>query len=232
MTERTFDDFDGFADNYRAIHSQNVQLSGADSYYFAEHKIVQLKNNENDGNVKMLDVGCGDGLTAIFVQKYFPAWSITGIDVSAKSITAATNRNIANARFQLFDGLLIPYDNGSFDVVFIAAVLHHIEFSLHQLLIKEMYRILKPGGRLYLFEHNPLNPVTKYLVKTCVFDKEARLLSFSYTKRLLKTVNFASITLKFILFFPRKKIFAKLLPIEKQLSWLPFGGQYYYRCVK
>ena len=128
MSERTFDDFDGFADNYRAIHSQNVQLSGADSYYFAEHKIVQLKNNENDGNVKMLDVGCGDGLTAIFVQKYFPAWSTTGIDVSAKSITAATNRNIANARFQLFDGLLIPYENGSFDVVFIAAVLHHIEF--------------------------------------------------------------------------------------------------------
>ena len=72
-----------------------------------------------------------------------------------------------------------------------------------------MYRILKPGGRLYLFEHNPLNPVTKYLVKTCVFDKEARLLSFSNTKRLLKMVNFAVIAQKTILFFPRKKLLAK-----------------------
>ena len=76
----------------------------------------------------MLDVGCGDGFTAIFVQKYFPAWSTTGIDVSAKSIAAAINRNITNTRFQLYDGLLIPYKNGSFNVVFIAAALHHIEF--------------------------------------------------------------------------------------------------------
>ena len=232
MSERTFDDFDGFADDYRAIHSQNVQLSGADSYYFAEHKIVQLKSNENDGDIKMLDVGCGDGLTAIFVQKYFPAWRITGIDVSAKSIAAAKNRNISNTCFQLFNGQSIPYENVSFDVVFIAAVLHHIEFSLHRPLIKEIYRILKPGGRLYLFEHNPLNPLTKYLVKTCVFDKDARLLSFSYTKRLLKTVNFAIITRKFILFFPRKKLFTKLLPLENKLGWLPVGGQYYYRCIK
>ena len=51
-----------------------------------------------------------------------------GIDVFAKSIAAAINRNIINTRFQLFDGLSIPYKNGSFDVVFIAAVLHHIEF--------------------------------------------------------------------------------------------------------
>jgi ubiquinone/menaquinone biosynthesis C-methylase UbiE len=232
MSERTFDDFDGFADDYRAIHSQNVQLSGVDSYYFAEHKVLQLKKYEKDGNLALLDVGCGDGLTATFVEKHFPSWQTTGIDISEKSIAAAQKRQIRKAQFQLFNGQHIPFENESFDVVFIAAVLHHIEFSLHQHLIKEMYRVLKPGGRLYLFEHNPLNPVTKYLVKTCVFDKDARLLPFSYTNRLLKSVKFSAIACKFILFFPRKGIFTKLLPLEKCLSWLPFGGQYYYRCVK
>ena len=76
----------------------------------------------------MLDVGWGDGLTVIFMQKYFPAWSTPGIDVSAKSIASAVNRNITNALFQLYDELSIPYKNGSFNKVFIAAVLHHIEF--------------------------------------------------------------------------------------------------------
>jgi ubiquinone/menaquinone biosynthesis C-methylase UbiE len=232
MSERTFDDFDGFADDYRAIHSQNVQLSGADSYYFAEHKVLQLKNDEKDGNLAMLDVGCGDGLTSTFVEKHFPSWQTTGIDISEKSIAAAKKRNITKAAFQMFDGQHIPFENASFDVVFIAAVLHHIEFSLHQNLLNEMYRVLKPGGRLYLFEHNPLNPVTKYLVKTCVFDKDARLLSFSYAKKLIHTVNFTAISRKFILFFPRKGIFTKLLALEKHLSWLPFGGQYYFRSVK
>jgi ubiquinone/menaquinone biosynthesis C-methylase UbiE len=232
MSERTFDDFDEFADDYRAIHSQNVQLSGADSYYFAEHKILQLKKDESDGKVAILDVGCGDGLTATFVQKHFPSWQTTGIDISGKSIAAAEKRLIKQATFQLFDGNQIPFENDSFDIVFIAAVLHHIEFSHHQNLMQEMYRVLKSGGRLYLFEHNPLNPVTKYLVKTCVFDKDARLLNFNYAKRLLKTVHFKAIKRRFILFFPRKGIFTKLLPIEEKLGWLPLGGQYYYRCIK
>ena len=51
-----------------------------------------------------------------------------GIDVSAKSIASAVNSNITNALFQLYDELSIPYKNGSFNLVFIAAVLHHIEF--------------------------------------------------------------------------------------------------------
>ena len=51
-----------------------------------------------------------------------------GIDVSAKSIASAVNSNITNALFQLYDELSISYKNGSFNVVFIAAVLHHIEF--------------------------------------------------------------------------------------------------------
>ena len=41
MSERSFDDFDEFANNYRNIHTQNVKLSGADSFYFAEMKKIQ-----------------------------------------------------------------------------------------------------------------------------------------------------------------------------------------------
>jgi ubiquinone/menaquinone biosynthesis C-methylase UbiE len=224
MSERTFDNFDEFAKDYRSIHTANVKISGADSFYFAEHKVLVLKQNEPGKNLQMLDVGCGDGVTEFFVQKYLPGWRVEGIDVSEKSIVEATGKNISNAGFQLFNGTEIPFANNSFDVVFIAAVLHHIEFSMHLAIIKEIYRVLKPGGRLYLFEHNPLNPFTKYLVKTCDFDKDAHLLSYIYCGKLLKKAGFIPVKIKFILFFPRKGILSKLIVLENALNWLPLGG--------
>lgn len=232
MSERTFDDFDEYANDYRNIHTENVKLTGADSFYFAEHKVRQLKDQGENGSFSLLDVGCGDGAIECYLQKILPQCIATGIDISEQSILAATDKNIPQTNFLLFNGKEIPFADNCFDVVFIAAVLHHIEFSLHQKLINEMYRVLKPGGRLYLFEHNPLNPLTRYLVKTCPFDKDARLLSFGYAKQLLIRANFSKVKIKFILFFPRKGILSNLIFMEKILGWLPIGGQYFYKCIK
>ena len=232
MGERTFDDFDEYASDYRLIHNDNIKLTGANSFYFAEQKVLILKQNEAGENLQMLDVGCGDGVTEIFVQKHFPGWQVEGIDISKESISIARSKNITIARFQPFSGTQVPFDDSSFDIVFIAAVLHHIDFSLHATIIAEIYRVLKPGGRLYLFEHNPLNPFTQYLVKTCDFDKDARLLSSKYCLKLLKRASFIVVKIKFILFFPRKGLLSGLIPIENKLSWLPLGGQYYCRCEK
>lgn len=232
MEKRSFDEFDKYAKNYRSIHTDNVKLSGADSFYFAEHKVLIVKQHERGKDLQMLDVGCGDGVTEMFVQKHLPDWDITGIDISEKSIAEAKDKNIPIAHFQLFNGTEIPFASNSFDIVFIASVLHHIDFSLHETIVKEIYRVLKPGGRLYLFEHNPLNPFTRYLVKTCDFDKDARLLNYTYTRKLLKNAGFSSVNIKFILFFPRKGILSKFIAIENALSWLPLGGQYFCICKK
>jgi hypothetical protein len=78
-----------------------------------------------------------------------------------------------------------------------------------------------------LFEHNPLNPLTKYLVRTCVFDKDAKLLKNSYAIRLLKYNDFKILVKKFIIFFPRKGVLSKVIFLEKYLQWLPLGGQYF-----
>ncbi len=232
MSKRTFDNFDAFASNYRTIHSQNVKLSGADSYYFAEMKVKYLQQFENDEPLQVLDIGCGDGTTGFFMQQYFPQWKLCGIDVSEESIKVAQKKNIAQAVFYEYNGTQIQAQNESFDIVFIAGVLHHVNYSLHQLLIKEMARVLKKSGRLYLFEHNPFNPVTKYLVNTCVFDKDARLLKSSYSTQLLKLSGFHISKKQFIIFFPRKGILSKLIFLEKFLQWLPLGGQYAIKAVK
>ncbi|CAN5876688.1 class I SAM-dependent methyltransferase [soil metagenome] len=233
MAKRSFDDFDKYANDYRSIHTDNVKLSGADSFYFAEHKVQQLMGTEAGNTaVRMLDIGCGDGATELFIQQYQPSWTVEAIDISEKSIARAGEKKITNANFSVYDGKQIPFADNSFDIAFIAAVMHHIDFSLHECLLKEILRVLKPGGRIYLFEHNPLNPVTRYLVNTCVFDKDAKLLGYNYSNRLLNNAGFKNIKKKFILFFPRSGMLARLIKLEDKLGWLPLGGQYLYKAEK
>ncbi len=232
MKERIFDEFDEFAVNYRKIHTDNIKLSGADSFYFAEMRVKKLFEFEEKQTLKLLDFGCGDGASELFFSKYFSNWFITGIDVSKKSIDEAVEKNIPNTIFEIFNGLEINETDDSFDIVFIAGVLHHVNFSLHNILLKEIYRILKKGGRLYLFEHNPLNPLTKYLVNTCVFDKDAKLLYNSYTKKILTNGQFIVTNNFFFIFFPIISFFKKIIWLEKYLKWLPLGGKYFIRAVK
>ena len=56
------------------------------------------------------------------------------------------------------DGALAPFADGSFDVVTISAVLHHVPLAERNAVYRELGRMLKPGGRIYVFEHNPRNP--------------------------------------------------------------------------
>ena len=232
MSERTFDDFNKFADDYRSIHTENIQLTGVDSFYFAEMKVRLLQSVEKNTELKVLDIGCGDGATELFMQQYFSKWKINGIDVSEKSIQVAEERKLPNASFSLYNGTHVILPDQSIDIVFIAGVLHHVDFSLHQTIIKEIYRVLKVGGRLYLFEHNPLNPITRYLVKTCIFDVDAKLLKNQYTTKLLHQNGLQVDKKQFIIFFPRKGIFKYFIFLEKYLIWLPFGGQYFITAIK
>ncbi len=232
MQERTFDGFDDFAEDYRNIHTENIKISGADSFYFAEMKVKILQKWENDTALNVLDIGCGDGTTEIFIHKYFPGWEVTAVDISEKSIAKAIGKSIPNASFSVYDGLQVPVTPACFDIVFIAGVLHHVDFSLHQAITNEINRVLKKSGRVYLFEHNPLNPLTKHLVKTCVFDKDARLLYNSYSRKLLQKCGLIIKENPFIIFFPRKGFLSKFIFLEKYLQWLPFGGQYLIRAIK
>lgn len=232
MPERTFDDFDAHAREYRDVHTKNIRLSGTDSFYFAEMKVRLLKSYESNRVLKVLDVGCGDGVTEMYMNRYFPAWIVNGIDVSKRSIEIAMQQALPNVVFEKYDGRKIPYGNGQFDIVFMAGVLHHVHPDLHAGLLSEINRVMKKDGRFYLFEHNPLNPVTKHLVNTCVFDKDAQLLKSSYALRLLRQAGLSVNNKKFIIFFPRHKFFSWFISLEKFLGWMPLGGQYMILATK
>jgi len=162
-------DFDDYASDYREIHTKNVYgLSGADSDYFSEYKILEIKELLEGKDI--LDFGCGDGNTARFIEKDISSYNYTGVDISEKSIEEAKKKQLKNCNFQKYDGIHIPFEDEKFDLIFVSCVFHHIEIKNHLLIFKELYRVLKKDGKLVIFEHNPLNPLTLKTVHDCPFD--------------------------------------------------------------
>jgi ubiquinone/menaquinone biosynthesis C-methylase UbiE len=226
-TENSFDNFDQFATDYRQIHNDNIRLTGADSHYFSEFKVKWLRQYyENQSVGHILDLGAGDGTCLTYFSQYFPESKLKGIDVSELSIEEAAAKKIPNTEVLAYDGTKIPFSDNQFDLILVATVMHHIRFELHDGLMKEALRVLKPGGKIFIVEHNPHNPVTMHMVNTCPFDEDAVLLKPAYTKTLLQKTGFKSVKNHFTLFFPRGGVFKAFHFLEKFLSPIPIGGQY------
>ena len=231
--ERKFDSFDEYANEYREIHDENIKITGEDSNYFSEHKILEIKSVEKDyiKKLNILDLGCGDGNSYEYFNTHFPNCQYSGIDISEDSIEIAQRKFKNKNDFKTFNGIQIPFEDKKFDIVFIACVLHHIDHKLHDEILLEVHRVLKKEGRLYIFEHNQYNPITRHIVNTCPFDKDAVLLPPYKLKRTLKSLCFKQNKLNFILFFPRHRLFKYLFVLEKHINWIPIGGQYYTRSI-
>ncbi len=225
MGKRKYDDFNVHADDYRKVHSENISITGADSFYFARQKAQRIAGIEKTQQLQMLDWGCGDGVLSSYLEKLFPTATIYGADVSVQSIAKAKSLPTTVNFIHLQDDHL-SFDDNHFDVVVVAAVLHHIDFSHHEKWLQEIYRVMKPGGRVYVFEHNPFNPATRYIVQTCIFDQDARLLKPSYARQLFMRSGFKKVQIQHTLFFPRLFLKEMFDFLEKGLWWLPLGGQY------
>jgi SAM-dependent methyltransferase len=227
-------EFDKYAENYASLHQQNIKITGESPGYFYEYKIIDtakiiIRNNLSE-NIEILDFGCGIGNSIPFFQKHLPAAIITGIDISKYSIDIAKKMYSDYAKFVIFDGKQIPFDENSYDVVFSSCVFHHIPHHLHEYFFVEIYRIIKPGGLVLIFEHNPINPLTCYAVKNCPMDDNAVLINANKLKDTIENAGFINTRVVYRIFFPR--ILKFLRPIEYYLKTLPFGAQYYVSAIK
>jgi len=104
----------------------------------------------------VLDIGCARGTLLEAVSPY--ATALTGVDVSAVAIDAAQKR-LPDAVFTAADvQAALPFTDGLFNTVFMLDVLEHLERPVAA--VKEISRVLSPGGRLVFSTPNANSPIT------------------------------------------------------------------------
>lgn len=97
-----------------------------------------------DRRPRILDVGCGTGANLLMLSKYGDA---EGVDVSEDALAFCRERGLENVKLGAAEKL--PYDDGTFDLVTALDVVEHLDDDLAGL--REMRRVLRPGGRVLLF---------------------------------------------------------------------------------
>ncbi len=220
-------DFDQYSGSYGDAVQDSIAFSGQDHGFFTEVKadlLVDLARRRlgNLGERRALDLGCGVGLTDARVAPVFGG--LVGVDLSADSIAAARARN-PGVEYHAYEGERLPLGDAAVDLVFAINVFHHIPPAARTGVAAEMARVLAPGGIAAIFEHNPLNPLTRRAVDQCPFDADAVLLRRGESRSLLAGAGLAPVEARYILFFPwRGGLFRTL---ERGLAPLPFGAQHY-----
>jgi 2-polyprenyl-3-methyl-5-hydroxy-6-metoxy-1,4-benzoquinol methylase len=214
--------FDGFAQAYKDVLDQSLTLSGETGDYFAQYKAryvcEQVVGPGFSGRV--LDFGCGVGLLSECLKAQLPLAAIHGFDVSGESIRRIHGDLRATGVFTSDEAALVaPYD-----VIVLSNVLHHVMPSARQGTMRAIGERLATGGRLVVFEHNPLNPVTRWIVKRSPLDEDAVLLPRRETAALMAGAGMRAVRQSYIVFFPRP--LAWLRGLERFLGPCPLGAQY------
>lgn len=103
-----------------------------------------------------LDVGCGTGLLAERLADR--GYRMTGVDPSAGMLDLLRARESPVEAVHA-SGTALPFQDDSFDTVLTVAVLHHIADRVDvRRTLAEMVRVVRPGGRILVWDHNPRNP--------------------------------------------------------------------------
>lgn len=116
------------------------------------------------GDENVLDVGCGRGLFLIGAAKHLKSGKATGIDLwNPQDLSGNTaEAALANAKaegvekrvkIETGDARKLPFADGSFDVVLSSLALHNISYKSERTqALREIDRVLKPGGYLAIFD--------------------------------------------------------------------------------
>jgi SAM-dependent methyltransferase len=118
-------------------------------WYTGRRKILadfveQICRQVTDRRPRILDVGCGTGANLLMLSKYGDA---EGVDVSEDALAFCRERGLDKVR--LGAGEELPYEDATFDLVTAFDVVEHMDDDLAGL--REMRRVLRPGGRALLF---------------------------------------------------------------------------------
>ena len=229
MNEAEFDRhaaaYDGGLDN------PVKRLMGKSADQFIAVKARWLLRHEpllRTGGLSMLDYGCGAGDLMRVLADLGARAQFTGCDVSTGMLAEVANRwppgQGPTPELAAQDGARTSFADRRFDVVTISAVLHHVPVAERAAVYRELGRVLKPGGRIYVFEHNPRNPLVRYVIARTPIDENAILLDATEVRHGLLDAGRYDLETDYLMFMPPG--IAALRPVDRTLAWLPLGAQY------
>jgi 2-polyprenyl-3-methyl-5-hydroxy-6-metoxy-1,4-benzoquinol methylase len=216
--------FNKYSNSYEKVTQKKLNFFNKSREYFDSYKVKTIKENLGNNIESILDYGSGIGLATKFFLDFFPAARIYAYDISDESIKILKESypNINTNQKEIF--------NRKFDLITCFGVFHHINKEERLKYLKLISNMLKDTGKLFIFEHNPYNPVTRHIVSNCPYDENVELISMKEFISYAKKEKLLVCNKGYTLFFPeRLKYFRKF---EKKIRWLPLGGQYYLEFKK
>jgi SAM-dependent methyltransferase len=209
--------FDAYAKEYQKLVESSVRESGERPEYFSEYKLRCLLRLAAPTNEPILDFGAGTGSVTEALLREFR--SVTAYEPSTVSLEYM-RRRVPKAICAASESDL---PDGHFATAVCSGVLHHVPKAERTALLSRLRAKLRAGGRLFVFEHNPLNPLTRRSVAMCPFDDDAVLLWPWQLRPLFRRSGFTVDRVDYIVFFPHA--FAKFRPLEPYLRHVMLGAQ-------
>lgn len=133
-----------------ALPRNHFHQSSADSVLRA-HVVAGLTAKQ------VLDFGCGDGRSINVFREILPDAKWTGVDIASSPEVDLRRRT--DGEFVTYEGFELPFEDGSFDLVFSHQVLEHVRKP--ELALSEVARVLRPGG-LFIGQTSQFEPYHSY----------------------------------------------------------------------
>ncbi len=218
-------EFDQYAADYDGALAQGLSVSGEDKEFFARGRIAwlgKILREQNFSAKSALDFGCGTGQAAPLLKEILGVQTVLGVDVS-EGLLGVAQREHGGAGIE-FRVLKSHAPAADFDLAFCNGVFHHIPLAERAGAVAHVLRSLKPGGLFVLWENNPWNPGTRYVMSKIPFDRDAITLTPPTAQNLLRENGFEILRTDFQFFFPRPLSWFRGL--EPALAKIPLGAQY------
>lgn len=223
-------EFDQYSSNYHDLLRDPIRdrFGGGDVDFFHKRKRDLIAEHFQRRGVDTrsqayLDFGCGKGELLALLQPQFAL--VAGCDPSSGMLESSANVAPSFETRMQVDPAKIPFEDASFDFVTAVCVFHHVPVAARDALVKEIRRVLRPGGTIAIIEHNPINPVTRLIVSRLPVDADAILLYPNEVRRLYEANGIRVEDLRYFLYFP-ERLYSKLTSVEEALDRVPMGGQY------
>jgi SAM-dependent methyltransferase len=202
---------------------------------------VKMLSSHLKPGMTVLELGCGAGY---FTQELARSGAdIVAIDVSPELLEMArSNCSAQNVRYQIENAYALSYPEAVFDSVIGSSVLHHLEIAAA---LRNIYRVLKPGGTIYFTEPNMLNPQIAIqknvpLIKQKLGDSQDETAFFRWPlRRLLEQTGYRHVRIDpFDFLHPKTPVplINRVNAVGRFLENVPviseFAGSLYIRAVK